>query len=133
MPVRRQLRTFTVYETIGSMRITPFIATILLMACSTVEDPQQAATMDVIEQQVRMPKEALALSSYSRFYTAARTGEIIGIYVASAHNDLPVGQRRWVEDIYHLPAIDDGECFVVNVRFEPEAGKVTETFCNGIA
>jgi len=63
----------------------------------------------------------------------ARTGEIIGLYVASAHNDLPVGQRRWVEDIYHLPAIDDGECFVVTVRFEQAAGKVTQTFRNGIA
>ena len=38
------------------MRILSFLATVLLAACGAAEDPQQAATMDLIEQQVRMPK-----------------------------------------------------------------------------
>lgn len=115
------------------MKTVAFIATMLLAGCVTAEDPHQAALMNVIEQQVRMPKEALALPSYGRFYTAADNGDIVGVYVASAHNDLRVGQRRWVKDVYHLPAIDDGECFIVNVRFDQKAGKVIQTFCNGIA
>ncbi len=115
------------------MKNAPFLTAVLLAACGPIEGPQQAATMDVIEQQVQMPKEALAISKYSRFYTTAKTGEIIGTYVASSHNDLPIGERRWVEDIYHLPAINDGECFIVNVIFDPKAGKVTQAFCNGIA
>ncbi len=89
--------------------------------------------MDTIERQVRMPKEALALTRYSRFYTAIKSGEVIGTYVGSAHNDLPVGQRRWVSDVYHLPAINDGECFIVNVIFEPKTNRVTQAFCNGAA
>ena len=115
------------------MRIEAFLAAVLLSACGAAEDPQQAATMDTIERQVRMPKEALALTHYSRFYTAAKSGEIIGTYVASAHSDLPVGQRRWVKDIYHLPAIDDGECFIVNVIFDPKTNRVTQASCNGVA
>ena len=133
MSANAQLRTFAAYETIGFMRIAPLLATMLLAACGVAEDPQQAAMMDVIEQQVRMPKEASPLSGYSRFYTTVDTGEIIGTYVASAHSGLPVGQRRWVKDIYHLPAIDDGECFIVNVTFDPKVRKVTQAFCNGIA
>jgi hypothetical protein len=115
------------------MRIEPFFAAVLLSACGAAENPRQAATMDMIERQVRMPKEALALTRYSRFYTAAKSGEVIGTYVASAHNDLPVGQRRWVKDIYHLPAIFDGRCFIVNVIFDPKTNRVTQAFCNGMA
>jgi hypothetical protein len=115
------------------MKIEPFFAAVLLSACGAAENPRQAATMDVIERQVRMPKEALALTRYSRFYTAANSGKVIGTYVASAHNDLPVGQRRWVTNIYHLPAIDDGECFIVNVVFDPKTNRVTQAFCNGVA
>lgn len=89
--------------------------------------------MDMIERQVRMPKEALALTRYSRFYTAAKSGEVIGTYVATAQNDLPVGQRRWVKDIYHLPAIDDGGCFIVKVIFDPKTNRVPQAFCNGVA
>lgn len=115
------------------MRIRPIFAPLLLAACGAAENPRQAATMDVIEQQVRLPKDALALDRYSRFYTAAKSGEVIGTYVAGAHNDLPVGQRRWVKDIYHLPAIDDGGCFIVNVIFDPKTNKVTQAACNGVA
>lgn len=115
------------------MRIEPFFAVVLLSACGAAENPRQAATMDMIERQVRMPKEALAFPRYSRFYTTASSGEVIGTYVASGHNDLPVGQRRWVKDIYHLPAIDDGGCFIVNVVFDPKTKRVTQAFCNGVA
>ena len=115
------------------MRIEPFLAAVLLSACGAAEDSRRTATMDTIEGQVRMPKEALALARYSRFYTEAKSGEVIGTYVASAHNDLPVWQRRWVSDIYHLPAIDDGGCFIVNVIFDPKTNKVTQAFCNGVA
>lgn len=89
--------------------------------------------MDVIEQQVHLPKDAVALDRYSRFYTEANSGEVIGTYVAGAQSGLPVGQRRWVKDIYHLPAIDDGGCFIVNVIFDPKTKKVTRASCNGIA
>ena len=114
------------------MRIAPFFILALLAACGAAENQQQAATMDAIEQQVRMPKEALAFRRYSRFYTAAKSGEVIGTYVASAHNDLPAGQRRWVKDIYQLPAIDDGGCGIVNVTFDPKTKRVTQVFCNGL-
>ncbi|MFZ4748736.1 MAG: hypothetical protein ACOYLK_17940, partial [Sphingomonas sp.] len=86
--------------------------------------------MDVIEQQVRLPKDAVALNRYSRFYTATKSGDVIGTYVAGAHDDLAVGQRRWVK---RLPLIDDGGCFIVNVYFDPKRKKVTQAFCNGIA
>lgn len=115
------------------MRIESFLAAVLLSACGAAEDPRQAATMDAIERQVQMPKEALALPRYSRFYTAAESGEIIGTYVAAAHNDLPVGQRRWIGDIDHLPVINDGECFIVNVIFDPKTNRVMQAFCNGVA
>jgi len=114
------------------MRIEPFFAAMLLSACGTVETRRQAATMDKIERQARMPKDALALTRYSRFYTAAKSGEVIGTYVASAYNDLPVGQRRWVKDINHLPAINDGGCSIVNVIFDPTTNR-TQAFCNGEA
>lgn len=115
------------------MRTAAFLATVLLAGCGAAENPRQAATMDVIEQQVHLPKDAVALDHYSRFYAEAKSGQVIGTYVAGAHNDLRAGQRRWVKDIYHLPAINDGECFIVNVIFDPKTKKVTQAFCNGIA
>ncbi len=115
------------------MRIaTPFL-TVLLAACGSAENPQQATMMDAIEQQVHMPEGAVTLDRYSRFYTVAKTGEVIGTYVAEAYDDLPKGRRRWVKDIYHLPAIDDGGCFIVNVTFDPQTKRVTQASCNGIA
>lgn len=114
------------------MRVAFYFVIALMTACDAPEHSQNAATMDAIEQQVRMPHGALPLSRHSRFYTEFNN-EVVGTYVASAYDDLAVGQRRWVKDIYHLPGVDDGGCFIVNIRFDPRARKVTQVFCNGIA
>lgn len=115
------------------MKMLALFMFVFLAACGASENSRQAALMDEIESQVQMPSEAGALDRYSRFYTQAKSGEIVGTYVKSAHDNLPIGRRRWVTDLYHLPAIDDGGCLIVNIVFDPMTKKVTQALCNGIA
>lgn len=93
--------------------------------------------MDDIEQRVQLPAEAFKLDKYSRYY--ARYGKrVVGTYITlvdpeNQYYDLPIGQRRWIEDRRNLPGISDGGCSVVNVVYDPLTQTVGQAFCNGEA
>ena len=138
------------------------IAPVLLLACSSPTKSERDVLMDRIERQVKLPEGARPLKDYARYYANGERGEIEAIYVIPFSEkvlpgeiceellenfatkqvpctdlenpfDLPAGQRRWVKDRQHLPAISDGGCDIVNVRFDPSIGKIMESACNGVA
>ena len=119
--------------------------------------------MDQIEKQVQLPRDARPLRDYARYYAYADTGDVKAIYLVPFDDDLKpgegcdelledftskqvpcpdldiptmnlkAGQRRWMRDNRHLPAVNDGGCAVVNVSFDWKKGKVKEVRCNGFA
>ncbi len=90
--------------------------------------------MDRIEQQGRLPKDALPIDRYARYYGQRSDGNIEAVYLdpAAIPSALPAGERRWLEDVDDLPAINDGQCHVVSVEFDPRTGEA-KAFCNGEA
>jgi hypothetical protein len=110
---------------------------VVLAACSEKKSVSYECTMNLIEQQVRLPEEAAPLDRYARYY-AADADYIYAVYVKSVDRadpnfDLPVGQRRWVADHLNLPTVLDGGCSIVNVRYNRITLKVDVPVCNGDA
>ena len=135
---------------------------LLLTACATPEQKTRDRLTDRIEDRVRLPEGAGQLDEYARYYAFAADGLVKGIYVPgyeppdpndgcsellpdSSLRDIPcvdegpseyrlrVGQRRWMEDVQHLPLYFDGGCSVVTVIYDPKADKVIASDCNGQA
>lgn len=132
----------------------------LLLACATPEERQHNKLMDVIEARVKLPDGARPLSEYARHYAVDQKGLIVGVYapgyrapgpdetceelledmtsrqvpcVETERDRLLSGQRQWVGDTDKLPLIMDGGCGVITVIYDPKAGVVKSTNCNGEA
>jgi hypothetical protein len=110
---------------------------LLVQACSSAAEREHGRTMDQIEQQVRLPADALGLDKYARYY-AVDGKRVVGTYITNVdpqnrYYDLPIGKRRWLDDHRSLPGISDGGCSVVNVVYDPAIKKVEQAFCNGLA
>ncbi len=93
--------------------------------------------MDQIERRVKLPAEASNLNEYARYY-ASDGNRVVGTFIElvdpeNPYYDLPIGQRRWIENHRDLPAIFDGGCSVVNILFNPATQRVEQAFCNGLA
>jgi hypothetical protein len=116
---------------------SPVALALFALGCSSAEDRQSAVTMDRIEQQVRLPADALRLHQYARYY--ALDGErIVGTYIThvdpeNKYYDLPIGRRRWIADSRNLPGISDGGCSVVKIVYDVPSSKVQQASCNGVA
>lgn len=91
---------------------------------------EQARIMDRIEAEVRMPRGALPLADYGRYYAwKSEDGvrKVVAVYVWEEN-----GRRHWVAED-RLPAIQDGGCNVVNLRFDVAADEIERVGCNGYA
>lgn len=113
------------------------LVAIWIVACSEDADAPHDSMMDSIERQVKLPVEAATLDHYARYY-AADGNEIVAIYISQVdpsnpYYDLPRGQRRWLADHRNLPAINDGGCSVVSIRYNPATRKADTPLCNGKA
>ncbi len=134
-------------------RLFVVAVTLLAVACSKSEVQQQGQLMDEVERQVQLPKEALRLDDYARFYAPAANDEILGTYVVPAEDTghdceklvsssvrcpslskgLKAGQRQWLDNSKLLPVADRPGCAVVNVVYDPATGEVDQAFCNSPA
>jgi hypothetical protein len=86
---------------------------------------------------VKLPRDARPLNEYARYY-ALDGQKIVGTYtrfvdLKNSFYDLPIGQRRWVDDYRSLPLISDGGCTVVNVLYDDSTGQIEQAACNGVA
>ena len=115
------------------MKMLLSMAMALLVANGSPEDTHQTASINSIEEQLKMPKGANTIAHYSRFYAKLETGEVRAVFIEGAYDGLRVGQRRWLADAKLLPVVFDGGCYVVTVLFDPRAGTVKQASCNGVA
>lgn len=93
--------------------------------------------MQDIEQRVQLPEHTKKLHNYARYY-ATDGGHVIGVYITdfdqqNRYYDLPIGQRRWIEQARDLPSISDGGCTVVHIDYNPKNRGTPHAFCNGRA
>jgi hypothetical protein len=108
-----------------------------LAACSSAAERRHVQSMQEVEERVRLPKGSERLDQYARYYANDRD-RVVATYIMlvdreNRYYDLPVGQRRWLDDRRNLPAISDGGCSIVNVVYDPKAPSAPEAFCNGVA
>lgn len=108
----------------------------LISACSSEEISEQSRLMERIERQVQLPAGSKGLRNYARYY-APDGDRVVGIYISSyspdGNLDLPLGQRRWINDPEGLPMILDGGCDVIEVTFMLERNAIERAQCNGDA
>jgi hypothetical protein len=115
-------------------RLTVFAPTLLMAACSA-EEPKHTRLMDQIESKVRMPAGSGPVSRYARYYAFDTKGGVSALYTTHVDPqwkslDLPVGQRRWLSNEAHLPAISEGGCSVVEVQFNSASEQVERVECH---
>lgn len=83
-----------------------------------------------IEQNLSLPKGAHPLRSYNRFYAIGEgrdVGSVLGIF---RYNPSGVG-KIYIVSYKSLPAIFDGGCNVLTVRYSQAEGRVKSVECNG--
>jgi hypothetical protein len=96
------------------------VASLLALTCCAAPQSEEAALMDRIEQQVRMPEGARRITNYDRYYADAGDGKVIGLYLGASSD----GERQWLADENRLLGVEDGGCGVVHVIFDQRAGKI---------
>lgn len=96
---------------------------------ATVPAASHAALMDEIESRVVLPKRALPLADYQRFYALGEPGKVRGVYRASSTN---AGERHWYDDAKQLPEIMDGGCGVLELDYDLTTKRV-DVWCHGSA
>ena len=139
-----------------------YIATLalLLTACATPEERKRADLMNKLEAQMQLPKGAPPLDRYARYYAYKDNNTVVGVYMIPMNgpnpgdgcsemladmtskavpcpempnDDVPAGQRRWIENYRMLPSVHDGGCTIVNVTFRLSSLRVEHVTCNGLA
>jgi hypothetical protein len=142
-------------------RVLATALTVVLAGCSSTEERQQQALMDMIEARVQLPEKAWPLKEYARYYADAGDGTIHGVYLIPTEEpdandvcellaadgssrvvpcpqmrpdwEVPADERRWFEDHRELPYINDGGCSEVDVVFDRTKSAVLSVTCNGEA
>lgn len=120
------------------MRTPRILLALLLLGCAQAQPAasppppadEQARLMDRIEAEVRMPRGAQPLAEYGRYY--AWRLEDGRRKVAAVYYSEENPRRHWVTED-RLPAILDGGCNVVTLRFDVAADKIEWVRCNGVA
>ena len=128
---------------------------LLVSACSSPEERNQAEIMDRIESQIQLPRGAPPLASYARYY-AFQNGKVVARYKVPEKpwppewncsdlgsdgdlrpvecpqqpQELAAGKRRWLKNNLELPIVNDGGCILVNISFDPVTDKIELTECN---
>ena len=105
------------------------LASLLALTCCAAPQSEEAALMDRIEQQVRMPEGAGRITQYDRYYADAGDEKVIGLYLGASSD----GERQWLADKNRMSGVEDGGCDVVHVIFDQRAGKIESIWCNGVA
>lgn len=105
------------------------LALTLLSACGSPATRPQSTVMDQIEREVILPVGARSLEKYARLYTNIPNGQVVGIYVSSTLDNVPVGQRKWFKDIHHISKPNGVGCEIVYVIYDLNRKRVTAPFC----
>lgn len=92
---------------------------------------EQAAIMDRIEREVRLPEGTRPLGEYGRYYAwqdrEDGVRKVIAVYL---HEPNPA--RHWVAETA-LPLVLDGGCGIVSLSYDVAAGRIEHVACNGEA
>lgn len=147
-------------QRMNSLKIAAAI--VLLSGCSTPQEFDRDALMNLIEKQVQLPNGARLLGDYARYYADSDGGEVVAVYLIPLDNEIPpgascaelledsttrdvpcepmqfdwampAGERRWVKSEQDLPFISDGGCDQVTVVFDKAKSVVKSARCNGVA
>ncbi len=89
-----------------------------------------AETIRRIEATLALPSGSRDLVRYTRYYTIQRAGKdtyINAVYVVTAEKG-----RVIIVEPDAMPAIDDGGCDVVNLRYALREKKIVNISCNGV-
>ena len=124
-----------------------------LPSCAAIEDRKHNQVMDQIEGSIRLPKGALPINSYARYYTEYK-GKIHGAFTTEIEvrspgvgcaelpadggeiksiecpkiADLAPGKRRWV-DFDDYPAVAGENCQAVQLMYDPGTKKIESLEC----
>ena len=137
-------------------------AILLLSGCSSPEEREREALMNLIEKQVQLPKGTRPLSEYARYYADTDSRVVVAVYLVPTSDEIglgesceellenfasrkvscepmqfewamPAGERRWFKDKRDLPWINGGGCAQVEVEFDTATSTVKRAECNGEA
>ena len=113
------------------------ICTLLSVSAWAASPQVRALSLDDIrhvESLVKMPPGAKSIANYNRFYAlTVETGrEVIwGVFVLDISR--PTAPTVHIVAPDEMPAVQDGGCSVVNLRYDIREAKITAAFCNGLA
>ena len=131
----------------------------LLASCSTPEERRNEDIMVQIEEQIQLPKGALPLDDYARFYADAGSDEVAAVYilpkviekmaadqceqltgietsksvpcVSSEVGNLKAGERLWVGGHENLPFEVASGCDVITLGYNTVRRHFVEIGCVG--
>ncbi len=132
----------------------------LVAGCASPEERRRADLMDEIERNVVLPPGAQPLRTYARTYKFVAPERVEAFYFTPDDRldgdfcagtkeggrtngqvllackppwGLGAGQRRWLDDDVHLPAVSDGGCYYISINYDLSDGGRPEAYCNGEA
>ncbi len=104
--------------------LTPILLGPLLLGASD----REAALINQIEQNIKLPPGASSLWVYTQKYTYMNDKTVVGVYVNQTMTDDEPGSA-WV-DQSHMPQISGGGCGVVTIFYDPTKKTPPEAMCN---
>lgn len=85
-----------------------------------------------IERNIVMPKGAIKITAYSRYYSGQTINKkkfIIGIFINKGKEI----NKVHIVPQYELPKVFDGGCSIIHFKYNADEMKVVSIFCNGSA
>lgn len=108
----------------------------LVASCGAGEGGDDSALAAKIEQQVQASRPDMDFDQYEHFYAHEPLGLTTAVYVIPFQEfgteDSQAGQVHWVSPS-ELPAIDDGGCNIITVRYHAFTDTMLDISCNGRA
>jgi hypothetical protein len=106
-----------------------------LIACASGDRDHDDLAAD-IERQVVAAHPDVHLERFARFYAHDGEGSVTAIYLFANEGHEPiigkVGERRWTAR-EKLPLVNDGGCWVINVKYNVPRHQLVSVECNGVA
>jgi hypothetical protein len=127
---------------------------ILLTVACTSDHADNKKLVGQIEQSIKLPKGALEIQAYARYY-ARKGNTVYASYIVEQSdwrevvrkecslqakgypcNDpnygvIEAGQRRWVEKRDYLPFMNGGGCNYVDIEYDVERKSFSTISCSG--
>lgn len=131
----------------GRLGVSCLFLAVALAGCGTGETNQptamssqsaplsgDAALSVIVEQQVSAQVPEHDLSAYVRLYTHGSDGNVDARYISGGMREKrwESGQSYWIA-ANEMPAIFDGGCAVINVRYHAPTRTLVSVHCNGDA